>query len=234
MRRSKKKNSKSTAEAVKELLEKVQPFCADEAGRYNLDKPFVKGDRLYAADGRIAVRTAVHEDIDFRVETSRDAPPLPGLFEQLDKRRKQYVDLIREVPVPNTLEEFQPVKCEMCKGMRKLHEDGPDIPVVEGSKTIDCPDCGGCGVNRSQIREFVNLGGAGIQWSYAWILNAREVKSLYYFADKLSPFFFFVGISGFRLTGILMPAVGDSFTEGPPGGRALAFSKKHCWLHGGG
>lgn len=123
----------------------LMPFCDREpAGRYDLSKPFARGEFVYATDGRICVRVP---DTEYEVDPEpRKTPDVTGLkfIDAPDAEWKEFQQPFviednsgrwSDDPCPFCRERW--VKCDQCNGEGWI--------AGKRKKAIECPKCEGEG-----------------------------------------------------------------------------------------
>jgi hypothetical protein len=101
--------------------------CCGTNARYALDKPFRRGDKVYATDGAIIVRCPAE---GLRIQEVVGVPP-PEL---LDWTRARWASTALTLP---KVKASVKIECENCKGRRTVY--------VGFAKQRKCPDCKGTG-----------------------------------------------------------------------------------------
>jgi hypothetical protein len=177
---------------VFDLLPPIFRDCVNpEALRYSLGLPFVRGDWVYATDGRILVRV-------------RSTPEVAALLPLGDRRVPEvefYFDAAPAyAPEPVTFAVDEPEKCGECDGKgrlpaRRCNECGGsgeticsccgqdrNCPDCDGKGRIHagpCHDCKGTGydfdeTSYSHAVTFAN--GTKLGQRYAWLLNQHKAE----------------------------------------------------------
>lgn len=127
-----------------------QQCCADEGGKYGIDKPFVQRGYLYATDGRIVVRMKSTEASDNGMFPACHDLPWNAEYES------EPIE-IGDIPEP------WKVGCGNAEDHHLFNEDDGDM---------NCPECGGTGLSQVEIGvEVAKEIGLGI--GYLWKLRAH-------------------------------------------------------------
>jgi hypothetical protein len=177
---------------VFDLLPPIFRDCVDpENTRYSVGLPFVRGDYVYATDGRILVRTRATPEV---------AALLPAGDRRVPKGEAIFDDAVEYAPGPVAFAVDEPAECPGCDGRRRVPERECDECAGAGETTCPCcrqgrkcPECGGRGTfpagpcrdcsgtgydldETSYDHAVTFANGTILGQKYAWLLKRHDAR----------------------------------------------------------
>ena len=179
---------------IQELMERFQLFCDTESSRYVMQSPFFLSGKLYATDGRVAVRCPCDMP-DSQVEGR--LPPVESAFadyEFADLRPLGSDQQLKSGRVPCRCASKE-LECETCGGTGDIECDS----CGQDTNCGDChgdgyvrPRCGECDQNRQTVApKFEEID--GLIFPLKTMGNIRALGNVRYTTDKESALLFECG-----------------------------------------